>query len=82
MDDELKFFQEWWKILRKYWNPPEKKNESKQAIEFWHGLSKECMALHKKYESNQLFEPFALRMVVEIIAEIERRSVELYKDKR
>lgn len=73
MDDEFKFFQEWWKILRKYWNPPEK-NESKQAVEFWYGLTRECMALHKKYESNKIFEPFALKMVVELIAEIERRS--------
>ncbi|MCI5500364.1 MAG: hypothetical protein MR384_07455 [Lachnospiraceae bacterium] len=38
MDDELQFFQTWWKILRKYWNPPEKTNRSKQADEFWDGL--------------------------------------------
>ena len=66
MNDELQFFQAWWKILIKYWNPPAKENESKQAVE--------CMALHKKYESNKIFEPFALKMVVELIAEIERRS--------
>lgn len=74
MNDELQFFQAWWKILMKYWNPPAKDNESKQAVEFWYGLTRECMALHKKYESNKLFEPFALKMVVELIAEIERRS--------
>ena len=82
MDDELQFFQAWWKILRKYWNPPAKENKSKQAEEFWYGLRDEIMALHKKYESNSLFEPFALNMVEELYAEIERRSVELYKEER
>ena len=48
MDDELQFFQAWWKILRKYWNPPAKSNDSKQADEFWNGLVTECRALHKK----------------------------------
>lgn len=82
MDDELQFFQAWWKILRKYWNPPAKSNDSKQADEFWNGLVAECRALHKRYENNKLFEPFALKMVLDLISEIERRSVELYKEVR
>ena len=82
MDDELQFFQAWWKILRKYWNPPAKSNDSKQAAEFWNGLVTECRALHKRYENNKLFEPFALKMVLDLISEIERRSVELHKEKR
>ena len=82
MDDELQFFQAWWKILRKYWNPPAKSNDSKQADEFWNGLVTECRALHKRYENNKLFEPFALKMVLDLISEIERRSVELNKEKR
>lgn len=82
MDDELQFFQAWWKILRKYWNPPAKSNDSKQADEFWNGLVTECRALHKRYENNKLFEPFALKMVLDLISEIERRSVELYKEVR
>ena len=82
MDDELQFFQAWWKILRKYWNPPAKTNRSKQADEFWDALVTECRALHKRYESNKLFEPFAYKMVLELINEIERRSVELHKGER
>ena len=82
MDDELQCFQAWWKILRKYWNPPAKSNDSKQADEFWNGLVTECRALHKRYENNKLFEPFALKMVLDLISEIERRSVELHKEKR
>ena len=82
MDDELQFFQAWWKILRKYWNPPAKSNDSKQADEFWNGLVTECRTLHKRYENNKLFEPFALKMVLDLISEIERRSVELHKEER
>ena len=82
MDDELQFFQAWWKILRKYWNPPAKSNDSKQADEFWNGLVTECRALHERYENNKLFEPFALKMVLDLISEIERRSVELHKEER
>ena len=82
MDDELQFFQAWWKILRKYCNPPAKSNDSKQADEFWNGLVTECRALHKRYENNKLFEPFALKMVLDLISEIERRSVELHKEER
>lgn len=36
MEDELHFFQSWWKILRKYWNPPAVTDNSKQANEFWY----------------------------------------------
>ena len=79
MDDELQFFQVWWKILRKYWNPPTKSDKSKQADEFWNGLCNECRALHREYEKNELFEPFALNMCLELINEVQRRSVELYK---
>lgn len=79
MDDELQFFQAWWKILRKYWNPPAKSNKSKQADEFWSSLVDEVKALHKQYEQNKLFEPFALRMCTDLIDEVERRSVELHK---
>ena len=82
MDDELQFFQAWWKILRKYWDPPAKSNDSKQADESWNGLVTECRALHKRYENNKLFEPFALKMVLDLISEIERRSVELHKEER
>ena len=82
MDDELQFVQAWWKILRKCWNPPAKSNDSKQADEFWNGLVTECRALHKRYENNKLFEPFALKMVLDLISEIERRSVELHKEER
>ena len=82
MDDELQFFQAWWKILRKYWNPPAKSNDSKQADEFWNGLVTECRALHNRYENNKLFEPFALKMVLDLVSEIERRSVELHKEER
>ena len=79
---ELEFFQTWWKILRKYWNPPAKRNQSKQANDFWNGLCDECRALHKKYESNTLFEPFARKMCLDLISEIERRSIELHKEER
>ena len=79
MDDELQFFQAWWKILRKYWNPPAKMDKSKQADEFWSSLVDEVKALHKQYEQNKLFEPFALRMCTDLIDEVERRSVELHK---
>ena len=82
MDDELQFFQTWWKILRKYWNPPVKTNRSKQADEFWDGLVAECRELHKNYENNKLFEPFAQKMVLDLINEIKRRSVELHKGER
>lgn len=82
MDDELQFFQAWWKILRKYWNPPAQSNQSKQAKEFWKGFVDEVMALHKMYEQNKLFEPFARQMCLDLIAEVKRRSVELYKEAR
>lgn len=82
MDDELQFFQQWWKILRKYWNPPAKENRSKQADEFWDSFHDECVELHEKYKDNKLFEPFAYKMVLELINEIERRSVELHKGER
>lgn len=74
MKDELEFFQEWWKILKKYWNPPAKSNDSKQANEFWFGLIEECRTLAKKYENNELFYPFAQKMTLDLIGEIERRS--------
>ena len=74
MNDELQFFQAWWKILRKYWNPPARSNQSQKANEFWDGLVTECKELHKKYEGNKLFEPFARKMVLDLISEVERRS--------
>lgn len=82
MNDELQFFQAWWKILRKYWNPPAKRNRSKQADDFWNGLCEECRALHKQYECNEILEPFARKMCLDLISEIERRSVELHKEER
>lgn len=74
MQDELEFFQTWWKILMKYWNPPAKENESKEADEFWHGLCVEIMELNKKYLNNTLFHPFAIKMGLDLIDEIKRRS--------
>lgn len=82
MQDELQFFQAWWKILRKYWNPPAKTNHSKQADAFWNGLCDECRALWRKYEKNKLFEPFARKMCLELINEVQRRAVELHKEAR
>lgn len=82
MQDELQFFQAWWKILRKYWNPPAKTNHSKQADAFWNGLCDECRALRRKYERNKLFEPFARKMCLELINEVQRRAVELHKEAR
>lgn len=74
MQDELAFFQDWWKILRKYWNPPAKTDDSKEADTFWHGLIEECRTLPKKYEQNELFYPFAIKMCLELIDEVQRRS--------
>lgn len=82
MNDELQFFQAWWKILRKYWNPPAKENHTQQADAFWNGLCDECRALHRNYEGLSLFEPFARKMCLDLIGEIERRSVELHKEER
>lgn len=74
MQDELQFFQTWWKILRKYWHPPTKTDKSKEADAFWKGLCDECRALRRRYEKNVLFEPFARKMCLELIDEVERRS--------
>lgn len=79
MQDELEFFQTWWKILRKYWNPPARKDKSQKADAFWNGLCDECRALWRKYERNNLFEPFARKMCLALINEITRRAVELYR---
>lgn len=80
MHDELEFFQAWWKILRKYWNPPAKANKSKEADAFWNGLCDECRTLQQKYEKNKLFEPFARKMCLELINEVSRRAVELHEE--
>lgn len=82
MKEELDFFQSWWKILKKYWNPPAKMDDSKQANEFWQGLVEECRTLAKKYENNELFYPFARKMTLDLIDEVERRSEELHKRER
>lgn len=74
MDDELQFFQAWWNILRKYWNPPAKANHTPQADAFWDGLCEDCRELRKHYENNELFAPFATKMCLDLISEIERRS--------
>lgn len=79
MHDELEFFQEWWKILRKYWNPPAKTNKSKEADVFWDSLCSEIRVLNRKYQSNVLFGPFARKMCVDLISEVGRRAVELHK---
>lgn len=79
MDDELQFFQSWWKILRKYWNPPQNDNHTPQADAFWTGLVSECRTLMKKYEDNQLFFPFAKDMCFKLIDEVTRRSVVMYE---
>ena len=82
MDDELQFFQAWWKILRKYWYPPERHDHSKEATEFWNGFVHECRALPEKYKSSKLFYPFACKMCLELVNEVTRRSVELHKEVR
>ena len=58
MKEELEFFQAWWKILKKYWNPPAKDNESKEAEKFWKSLISDCRNLRKRYDHNKLFEPW------------------------
>lgn len=82
MEDELHFFQSWWKILRKYWNPPAVTDNSKQANEFWYLLDQECIRLSNTYKANSLFYPFAFKMSLELINEITRRSKELHKKER
>lgn len=82
MDDELQFFHEWWKILYKYWNPPERHDHSKEANAFWAGLVQECRALPEKYEDNPLFYPFASKMTLELVNEVQRRAIEIHKESR
>ncbi len=82
MKEELEFFQAWWKILKKYWNPPAKDNESKEAEKFWKSLISDCRNLRKRYDHNELFEPFARKMCLDLIDEIDRRAVELHKKER
>lgn len=79
MQDELEFFQAWWKILMKYWNPPAKENQSKEADVFWNSLCSEIRELNRKYQNNTLFEPFARKMCLDLLGEVERRAVELHK---
>lgn len=79
MQDELEFFQSWWKILRKYWNPPGRHDHSKASVEFWEGLTKECLLLPKKYVNNTLFYPFANKMSLELVNEIARRAEAIHK---
>ncbi|RKI44219.1 hypothetical protein D7V86_03830 [bacterium D16-51] len=74
MQDELEFFQTWWKILRKYWNLPAKEDRGQEANAFWNGLCDECRVLWRKYKGNTLFEPFARKMCLELIHEVQRRS--------
>lgn len=77
MQDELEFFREWWKILRKYWNPPGRHDHSKASTEFWEGLVRECRMLSRKYVNNKLFYPFAGKMSLELVNEIARRADEM-----
>lgn len=74
MQDELEFFQSWWKILRKYWNPPRQENDSPQALEFWQCLCQECMALIHQYDENEIFQPFVKSQCYGLMDEVTRRS--------
>lgn len=79
MKEELEFFQAWWKILRKYWNPPGRHDHGKAATEFWDGLVSECRILPENYKENELFYPFASKMSLALVHEISRRADELRK---
>lgn len=68
--------------MKKYWNPPAKDNESKEAEKFWESLISDCRNLRKRYDHNELFEPFARKICLDLIDEIDRRAVELHKKER
>lgn len=80
MQDELEFFQSWWKILKKYWNPPARHDRGRESTEFWAGIVNECLELPKKYKHNELFYPFACKMSLALIYEVSRRADELHED--
>lgn len=82
MKEELEFFQAWWKILKKYWNPPAKDNESKEAEKFWKSLISDCRNLRKRYDTTNFSSHLLRKMCLDLIDEIDRRAVELHKKER
>lgn len=71
--DDLKFFQDWWKIFCKYKTNPPKITSSNENDKFWEGLINEVVMLGKPYENTENGE-FYIKMGLNMISEIERRA--------